>query len=403
MKDRNKVYQRECFVFFTNWSNTINSLPEEYQLETYKAVISFMSSGIEPTGLSQISQAIITSFLPSIEKSIRMDKRLKGHKKGNPNFKKGERNPYYPSPDEKENDLLDHEEETTLATEEKAKTDNKKNKKIIEDKKEIFQDNCQIIGVNYPYNNKEIEKEEEKEINFCLSKNKINNLSPAPAPAHVHTHAHAHTHTSSLTHDAREMKDNLLKKTQQYYSYWGYDEKGKQYFSEVVKTIVKALSQAKQGDFKYRFTSYSEIELLEKFDYIEAQDLRDIVWQVMNNDEIKDLYIYILGALLNRAEENYAYINSKTAETSADNSHSDVENNLNLDKTNLDTASEETSNLEDNTNLTQEKSNFNEEKINFKEENLNFSEENQNSIEESTNLDDAKQSFYQCGEIIKEL
>jgi hypothetical protein len=47
---------------FKNWSDAIDALPEEYQLETYKAVSKYGLTGEMPSDISPIAKAILISF-----------------------------------------------------------------------------------------------------------------------------------------------------------------------------------------------------------------------------------------------------------------------------------------------------------------------------------------------------
>lgn len=61
---------RDSFIIFKNWADAINALPEEYQLETYKALVEFGTTGEIPEGLSQIANAMLVSFSVGMEKNI---------------------------------------------------------------------------------------------------------------------------------------------------------------------------------------------------------------------------------------------------------------------------------------------------------------------------------------------
>lgn len=53
---------RDGFVMFKNWADTINALPEEMQLECYKAVAEYGFTGEIPQGLSAVANAVLISF-----------------------------------------------------------------------------------------------------------------------------------------------------------------------------------------------------------------------------------------------------------------------------------------------------------------------------------------------------
>ena len=61
---------RDSFVIFKNWADAINALPDEFQLETYKALVKFGTTGEIPEGLSQVANAMLVSFSVGMEKNI---------------------------------------------------------------------------------------------------------------------------------------------------------------------------------------------------------------------------------------------------------------------------------------------------------------------------------------------
>ncbi len=74
---------RDSFVMFKNWSDAINALPEEYQLECYKAVVSFGINGVMPEGLSPVATAMLISFSKGMENNIaRYNASVENGKKG---------------------------------------------------------------------------------------------------------------------------------------------------------------------------------------------------------------------------------------------------------------------------------------------------------------------------------
>lgn len=62
--------QRESYVIFDNWTEAINKLPEEFQLETYKALMQFARSGEMPDAVSAVTSAMLTSFSVGMENAI---------------------------------------------------------------------------------------------------------------------------------------------------------------------------------------------------------------------------------------------------------------------------------------------------------------------------------------------
>lgn len=61
---------RDSFIIFKNWTDAINTLPEEYQLEAYKSLVAYGTTGQIPDDISQITKALLISFSVGMENSI---------------------------------------------------------------------------------------------------------------------------------------------------------------------------------------------------------------------------------------------------------------------------------------------------------------------------------------------
>lgn len=61
---------RDSFVMFTNWVEAIEALPEEFQLECFKAVSKYGLTGEIPEGISPITKALLISFSKGMENNI---------------------------------------------------------------------------------------------------------------------------------------------------------------------------------------------------------------------------------------------------------------------------------------------------------------------------------------------
>ena len=61
---------RESFVIYKNWAEAINLLPEEFQIETYKALVEYGLSGKIPDNVSAICNAMLVSFSKDMERNI---------------------------------------------------------------------------------------------------------------------------------------------------------------------------------------------------------------------------------------------------------------------------------------------------------------------------------------------
>lgn len=61
---------RDSFIIFKNWADAINTLPEEYQLEAYKSLVAYGTTGQIPDDISQVTKALLISFSVGMENSI---------------------------------------------------------------------------------------------------------------------------------------------------------------------------------------------------------------------------------------------------------------------------------------------------------------------------------------------
>ena len=61
---------RDSFVIFKNWAEAIETLPEEYQLETYKALVRYGVNGVIPEDISPVAKAMLVSFSRDMENNI---------------------------------------------------------------------------------------------------------------------------------------------------------------------------------------------------------------------------------------------------------------------------------------------------------------------------------------------
>lgn len=62
---------RDSFVIFKNWVDAINSLPNKYQLECYKALVEYGMSGEMPEHISPTAKALLISFSVGMENNVR--------------------------------------------------------------------------------------------------------------------------------------------------------------------------------------------------------------------------------------------------------------------------------------------------------------------------------------------
>ena len=89
---------KESFVFYRSFYEAISEVPEESQLELFKAICEYSLNNKLPELENKISKVIFKLIKPNIDSaSARYIASVENGKKGgNPNFKRGQRNPYYP-------------------------------------------------------------------------------------------------------------------------------------------------------------------------------------------------------------------------------------------------------------------------------------------------------------------
>lgn len=61
---------RDSFIMFRNWAEAIEALPQKYQLECYKGLMKYGTTGEMPENISPISKALLVSFSVTMENSI---------------------------------------------------------------------------------------------------------------------------------------------------------------------------------------------------------------------------------------------------------------------------------------------------------------------------------------------
>lgn len=241
----------------------IRELPASKQGAVYKAIFDYAMENKEPTQLTGMSKAIFENIRPYIDNVEKMY--INGKKGGRPVNKKelllsgGEET----KPQSKDISKIDKFALTKTKTKEQTKMESKDESKP-QSKEKTF-----------------IDKD-----NISLS-NKINNLS---------MRVRACESDNALIDLFKELYKH-------YFDYWGYDKEDKDVFEEIMVVLANAIKKAKKGELKFYQIKYSLDMLIESIAYLDEQDIRDIVWQVMNNNEIKNRELYITGALLSRASE----------------------------------------------------------------------------------------------------
>ena len=116
------------FTYLDVWEDAISHLSPEQQAEARLAIITYGIKGEVLDNISPTSKAIVMLVAPVIDAEKESNK---PSKRGNPNFKKGQKNPYQQNTEKDNSEIIN---------------DNSK------DNSEIIQDNSEIIIPNYPTN-----------------------------------------------------------------------------------------------------------------------------------------------------------------------------------------------------------------------------------------------------------
>ena len=154
---------RDSFVILKNWAAAIEELPEEYQLETYKALMSYGLTGQMPENVSAITKAMLVSF------SVSMENNINRYNASIENGKKGGR----PKKEEPENDTFEAEEENKTQETQENPTKPKKTQENLKEPKETQENlkepnpNLNVnVNDNVNVNVFKVSKKESKEIDF---------------------------------------------------------------------------------------------------------------------------------------------------------------------------------------------------------------------------------------------
>ena len=89
--------KKESIVFYRSFFDAIRNLPPEDYKKCMDAILYYSFDDIEPDANSGMAYLVFTMAKPQIDVSIKRYNACveNGKKGGNPNFKKGEKNPYY--------------------------------------------------------------------------------------------------------------------------------------------------------------------------------------------------------------------------------------------------------------------------------------------------------------------
>lgn len=236
---------RDSFVIFKNWADAINALPDEFQLETYKALVKFGTTGEIPEGLSQVANAMLVSF------SVGMEKNITRYTASVENGKKGGR-PKKEKPTE--------ETEQPSCENENLEKPSKTQENQTEPTQNLYvHDNVNVIKL--------------------VKENKnINNYQ-----ARV---------------QAGKARQPFIDQFAEFFEYTQHERFLAPAY-EVIDTMLNFLEAVKETGFTFKGKEYDEGTLQKAFEQVPSDKFSKIVEQLVFNQNIKNREYYILGCLLN--------------------------------------------------------------------------------------------------------
>ena len=266
---------RESFIICKHWIESINSMPEEYQLEIYRALGEYGLTGHIPEECSPVARGLLTAF------SKEMENNIKRYQASIDNGKLGgrpRRNTQEELQDEKteENPVIIPKTTETQQNLEEPSLKKKNLEKPTETQQNLEEPSHNLYDNDY--------------VNNHLSVNQKNNNL-------FLTHVRA-------CKNKEELIDFFKKRYEEYYAYWGVEENLK-HFNDVLEYVSAYILQARKTGIVFNKVRYSEDKLVYILESLDAEDINKIVHQLrFNPEEIKNKRLYILGALINRSVEN---------------------------------------------------------------------------------------------------
>jgi hypothetical protein len=132
--------QKDGFVFYRSYIEAAEELPEERRWPFIRDIAKYALDGVEPefTGLEKMAFIIIRRNIDSGYRRYKASKE-NGKKGGNPNFKKGQPNPYYKGRDfsnvKSDNITQDNLTETETETETVTVTESKQSQYSVSEER----------------------------------------------------------------------------------------------------------------------------------------------------------------------------------------------------------------------------------------------------------------------------
>ncbi|MBO5022221.1 MAG: hypothetical protein J6C53_01935 [Clostridia bacterium] len=284
MKEQN----RDSFVFKKRWLDAISVLDEASQLEIFKALAQFGLSGEMPADTTPVCHALLISFSAEIQYN---DAKYKASIE---NGKKGGR-------------------PTQNLTEEIATQDNPSAK--IENPT-ITQDNPSSENENPAKPNNNLNKPSVTQPKPSKTQRNPTETQQNPDETlydYVYVNEYVNVFSQSQSNITARTRE-VLPKSEKLRNFWksrfadfwvfGITPERDKLGIEVIDTLIEALLQASSAKkLTYNKVKYGFVELMKYMLRLTDKDLGDTVWSLQTTEDIQSRPHYILGCLINRAQE----------------------------------------------------------------------------------------------------
>ena len=245
---------RDSFVMFKNWSEAIEALPEEYQLECYKAVSKYGLTGEIPEGISPVTKAILISFSKGMENNIAR------YHASVENGKKGGRPKKEPST-ESEN------------LEKPSKT------------QENLDEPTHNLNVNVNVN-------EDDNVNDFQLVNKLKKIN-------CFENYDITCACERVPEKTEKERHPYLHYYKEFFDYHTGDTVWRQLGLEIIDTMVEAKEQSETEEgLKFNQKTYRLPEICQMYAKVDCDHFRSIITQLKFNEEIKNKPSYIFGCIV---------------------------------------------------------------------------------------------------------
>ena len=279
---------RDSFIVFKNFVDAINALPEEYQLETYKALMTYGLNGDIPENLSPVVNAMLISFSKGMETSVAR------YVASVENGKKGGRPPKAEKVEETEN-LTEPSQDLQEPSETQENLE--KPRYNLDKPSHNLNDNVNVTVNDSKLVNK-------------IKNNKFNKYNITCV---------------RVRERVMEEREPYLKLWRQFF-YDGLQEPWLSLGYEVVDTVIEVVEQANYDNFKFNHRTLEAKDIFDIIRKVDCESLRKIVTQLKFNTEIKNRPFYIFGCLYMASQNKNPDIDESVVEQFARNLSQVVQN-----------------------------------------------------------------------------